>query len=187
VQRNGRSVRCAGVTHEIVRVVEGWVVEEECEAAAGQRLDGSLRQVSPRGEVEIVVVVVVKEARWERLLLKVSSGEAWGAVVVHELAAGGHRAAQVPAMLISRVVTDGASSSVVDGEHDAIPREGGVGVAAERLWRVSHGEEARDPAIAEVYVSVDTNVQVDVAGAACVGASRLDKLDRVGSKAANTV
>jgi hypothetical protein len=76
---------------------------------------------------------------------------------------------------------------VVDGEHDAIPREGGVGVAAERLWRVSHGEEVRDPAIAEVYVSVDTNVQVDVAGAACVGASRLDKLDRVGSKTANTV
>jgi hypothetical protein len=28
---NRRSVRCAGLTHEIVRMVEGWVVEE-CEA-----------------------------------------------------------------------------------------------------------------------------------------------------------
>jgi len=87
VQRNGRSVRCAGVTHEIVRIVEGWVVEEECEAAAGRRLDGSLRQVSPRDEVEIVVVVVVvvKEARWERLLLKVSSGMSWRQVAIGPL------------------------------------------------------------------------------------------------------
>jgi hypothetical protein len=67
---------------------------------------------------------------------------------------------------------------VVDGEHDAIPKEGGVGVAAERLWRVSNGEDTRDPAVAEVYVLVDTNVEVDVAGTAFVGAIRLDKFLR---------
>jgi hypothetical protein len=73
----GRSVRCAGVTHEIVRMVEGWVVGE-CEAAAGRRLDRSLRQVRERagrrrdcrgsggggGGGEIGEVVVEGECGW---------------------------------------------------------------------------------------------------------------------------
>jgi hypothetical protein len=44
---NRRSVRCAGVTHEIVRMVEGWMVQE-CEAAAGRHLDRSRRRVRER-------------------------------------------------------------------------------------------------------------------------------------------
>jgi hypothetical protein len=44
---NRWSVRCAELTHEIVRIVEGWVVEE-CEAAAGRHLDRSLRRVRER-------------------------------------------------------------------------------------------------------------------------------------------
>ena len=43
----GRSVRCAGVTHEIVRMVAGLMVEER-EAVAARRLDRSLRQVRER-------------------------------------------------------------------------------------------------------------------------------------------